>query len=168
LNPSGETGSRATNSRTRCGRVLVIGFGNPGRADDGLGPSLAARIEALRLPDVDVEIDYQLSIEHSEQVARYDRVIFVDADVSAPAPFHLRRISPDSDPSFTSHSVSPAGVLALAQSCFGREPEAWLLGIHPADIETFAEGLTQEGERNQSAALEAMRTLLGYGFGGSA
>jgi hydrogenase maturation protease len=155
------------NSRARRGRVLVIGFGNPSRADDGLGPSVAARIEALRLPDVDIEIDYQLSIEHSEQVARYDMVIFVDADVSAPAPFHLRRISPDHDPSFTSHSVSPAGILALAQACFGRAPEAWLLGIRPVDIETFAEGLTEEGERNQSAALEAIRALLGYGVGGS-
>ncbi len=31
-------------------RILLIGYGNPGRGDDGLGPLLAARIEALAIP----------------------------------------------------------------------------------------------------------------------
>ena len=43
-------------------RILVIGYGNPGRRDDGLGPALAARLEALALPGVTVESDFQLAI----------------------------------------------------------------------------------------------------------
>ena len=31
--------------------VLLIGFGNPGRLDDGLGPALAAEIERVRSDD---------------------------------------------------------------------------------------------------------------------
>ena len=33
-------------------RLLVIGYGNPGRLDDGLGPAFAAQVERLQLPDV--------------------------------------------------------------------------------------------------------------------
>lgn len=150
--------SASGSERSGGGRTLVVGFGNPGRADDGLGPALASRIEALAIPGVDIEIDYQLSIEHAEQVAAYDRVFFADADVSVPAgePFRIRRLEPEASPSFTSHSVSPAGVLALAHACFGRAPEAWLVGVRPADIESFAEGLTPEGERNLESALAAV------------
>ena len=46
-------------------RILVIGYGNPGRCDDGLGPALVARLESLRIPGLSVEVDYQLSIEHA-------------------------------------------------------------------------------------------------------
>lgn len=44
-------------------RILLIGYGNPGRGDDGLGPALAAAIEAMELPGVTVEADYQLMVD---------------------------------------------------------------------------------------------------------
>ena len=31
-------------------KALVIGYGNPGRLDDGLGPALAEAVEKLDLP----------------------------------------------------------------------------------------------------------------------
>ena len=46
-------------------KILLIGFGNPARADDGLGPALAEEIESKNIPDVTVETDYQLTIEDS-------------------------------------------------------------------------------------------------------
>jgi hypothetical protein len=72
-------------------RVLVIGYGNPGRADDGLGPALATALEALRIPGLTVESDYQLSIEHAAMAAEHDIVVFADADPLADGPFSLRR-----------------------------------------------------------------------------
>jgi hydrogenase maturation protease len=141
-------------------RVLIIGFGNPGRADDGLGPALVARVEAWAPPGVDVESDYQLAIEHAQQVADHDLVIFADADASAGAPFRLRRVRPEPAPSFTSHAVSPGAVLALADRCFGRRPEAWLLGLHAADLRSFREGLSPEGEAALMAAEARLRRIL--------
>jgi DNA-binding response OmpR family regulator len=44
-------------------RVLVIGYGNPGRLDDGLGPALAETLQRLDLPGVTVDADYQLTAE---------------------------------------------------------------------------------------------------------
>jgi len=83
-------------------RILAacfIGFGNPGHRDDGLGPEFAARLAALELPEVTVESDYQLSIEHAEAAARHDIVVFADAatDIPSEAPFYLRPIQPAPD-----------------------------------------------------------------------
>ena len=138
-------------------RILVIGYGNPGRRDDGLGPAFAARLETLRLPGVTVEVDYQLAIEHAHLVAQHDVVVFADAaaDIGDQSPFYLRSLAPAANADYSSHSVSPHAVLHLAAQCFGAHAGGWLLGIRPIDLESFAEGLTPGAEANLSAALTA-------------
>lgn len=138
-------------------RILVIGYGNPGRRDDGLGPAFAARLEALHLSGVTVESDYQLAIEHAHSAAQHDIVVFADAarDIDNNSPFYLRPIQPAPDAHYTSHSISPQAVLQLASQCFDAHPAGWLLGIRPADLDSFAEGLTSQAESNLSAALTA-------------
>jgi len=140
-------------------RTLVIGYGNPGRRDDGLGPALAARLAALGLPGVTVESDYQLSIEHAQLAALHDVVVFADAatDVAGDASFYLRPVAPAPDASCFSHRVSPQAVLQLAAECFGAHPRGWLLGIRPLDLGSFAEGLTPAAERNLASAVDALR-----------
>jgi hydrogenase maturation protease len=137
--------------------ILVIGYGNPGRRDDGLGPAFAARLEALRLPGVTVESDYQLAIEHAHLAAQHDIVVFADAaaDIAGESPFYLRPIEPAPGVNCSSHTVSPQAVLHLAAQCFDAHPSGWLLGIRPMDLESFTEGLTPEAEANLSAALAA-------------
>lgn len=146
-------------------RILVIGYGNPGHCDDGLGPAFAARLEGLSLPGIAVESDYQLSIEHAERAARHDIVVFADAaaDVDGDAPFYLRSVEPAPDALCFSHSISPQAVLHLAAQCFGAHPTGWLLGIRPMDLESFAEGLTPEAEANLSAAVTSFREAIGSG-----
>ena len=143
--------------------ILVIGYGNPGRRDDGLGPALAARLAALRLSGVTVESDYQLYIEHAELAARHDLVVFADAarDTQGDAPFYLRPVVPARDASCFSHHVSPQAVLQLAADCFGARPSGWLLGIRPLDLESFAEGLTSTAERNLALAVDALLATIG-------
>jgi hydrogenase maturation protease len=143
-------------------RILVIGCGNAGRRDDGLGPALAVRLEALELPDVTVESDYQFMIEHAELAARHDVVVFADAatDIHDGAPFYLRSVTAALHPDCFSHRISPEAVLHLAAQCFGARPRAWLLGIRPMDLESFAEGLTPEAEQNLAAALAALREAI--------
>ena len=60
-------------------RRLLIGFGNPGRKDDGLGPMLARILERDGIAGLDVDSDYQLTVEDAEAVARYDEVVFADS-----------------------------------------------------------------------------------------
>jgi len=92
-------------------RFLLIGYGNPGRLDDGIGPALAAQVEKLGIPGLTVDSDYQLTVEHAADVAHCDAVIFADADVSGPKPFGFREIRPTQGTTgFSSHALEPEDV----------------------------------------------------------
>jgi len=138
------------------GSMLVIGYGNPGRGDDGLGPELVSRLEALGLPGVHVEVAFQLAVEHAAALAEHDLVVFVDATTEPDAPFYFREVSPvPTDAGFT-HHVSPGQVLSVAQACFHATPRCYLLGVRAQKMDDFGEGLTP----GASAALEAALTHL--------
>lgn len=129
-------------------KVLLIGFGNPGRLDDGLGPALAALAEGLNLPGVTVESDYQLCLEDAEAVARHDVAIFADADVSGPEPFSFRRLEPAPSMSFSTHSLRPAAVLGLARQIFGAETEGYILSIRGYVYNEYEESLSERARAN--------------------
>jgi hydrogenase maturation protease len=141
--------------------TLLLGWGNPGRRDDGLGPALVAELESRHPPGVCFDSDYQLQVEDAAEVALYERVVFVDADRAGGEPFSIRRIRPDSRTlSFSTHSVRPEAVLALARSLFEAEPEAWLVGVHGYDFDSFGEGLSDGARANLAAAAEALDEAL--------
>jgi len=135
--------------------ILVIGYGNPGRLDDGLGPALAENLQQRGLPGVAVDSDYQLTVEHASDIARHDVVLFADADVSAPAPFRMHRIYPmEAKLTFSSHSISPEGVLTMARDLFKAEPETWIIGIRGYDFSVFTETLSLEADNNLQQAVK--------------
>ncbi len=143
-------------------KVLVYGYGNPGRLDDGLGPALAAEVASWGLPDVTVETDFQLQIEDAAVVAEHDVVIFADADVRCDPPFALRPLPPADEVRFTTHSVAPGSILALALDHFGGAPRAFTLGIRGYDFDDFGETLSDNARKNLRAAAEHLRgELLG-------
>jgi hydrogenase maturation protease len=147
-------------------RTLVLAYGNPGRRDDGLGPAFAAALEAEHLPGVTIDSDYQLTVEHAAALAEQDAVVFVDAACAGPAPLALRPLPPtpadklDVAPTFSTHSVSPAGVLALAAALFGARPAAYQLAIRGYEFNEFGEGLSGRAAANLAAALEFMLPAL--------
>jgi len=134
-------------------KALLIGYGNPGRLDDGLGPALAAAVEKLNLPGLTVEADYQLTVEDAADLGKYDAVVFADADVGGPEPFRVRRIEPGSEMSFSTHSVEPKAVLALAKNLFKAEPAAYVLGIRGYEFNEFGERLSPKARENLDAAV---------------
>lgn len=147
-------------------RVLVIGYGNPGRLDDGLGPAFAERIGALALPGVTVDADYQLTVEDAAEVARHEVVWFADASRDAAEPFTLQPLAPETGGvGFSSHSVSPGAVLGLAKALFSATPRAWLLAIRGYAFDAFGEGLSALAAANLSAAVEGVAPLLREGRG---
>lgn len=146
--------------------TLVLAWGNPGRRDDGLGPAFAAAVDALSLPRVVVDSAYQLQVEDAVQLAARDRVLFVDADRCGEKPFRIRSAEPDAGGiGFTSHSLSPGRLLALARDLFGAEPEAWLMGIRGFDFDGFGEGLSAGAQANLARAVSFARVALGEGEG---
>ena len=142
------------------GRVLVIGYGNPGRRDDGLGPALAEAVAKLGLEGVEVDADYQLTVEDAAAVADYDAVVFADADAAGPEPFGLRRVEPNGDLGFSSHGCRPSDVMALAADLFGATTKGYILGIRGYEFEEFGESLSGRAEANLAAAAEFLADTL--------
>jgi len=145
--------------------VLLIGFGNPGRCDDGLGPALAQQLEGLGIVGLEVDSDYQLTVEDAEAVSRYEVVVFVDASVNGAEPFEFKRLEPHGSPGFSSHSVEPEEVLMLAKTLFGKTPKAYMLGIRGYEFNEFGEGLSAKAAENLKAAVEFVRTWIVKGAG---
>ena len=141
-------------------RILVLGYGNPGRRDDGLGPACAAELEKLGLPDVTVDSDYQLTVEDADALARHDVVVFIDAAVDGPEPFAFRRIEPGPAVVFSSHSATPEGVLTLTDELFHEQPDAYVLGIRGYEFNEFGEALSERARANLAAALAFITPVL--------
>jgi hydrogenase maturation protease len=133
-------------------RILVLGYGNPGRQDDGLGPATAAQIDLLGWPNIKTQDNYQLNIEDAIEVAKHDIVWFVDASKTGTVPYEVRDLSANPTLDFTSHFVRPEFILSIAQQYFGRLPRAHLLEIRGYEFE-FIEELTNGAKDNLRAAL---------------
>jgi len=133
--------------------ILILGFGNPGRVDDGLGPALVEGIRVRNFENVSCETTYQLQVEDAAEVANHDLVVFADATTEQGQPFYFRPVEPDPDPSFSTHSVTPGAILALARQAFGATCNAWILGIRGHDFNRFHEGLSAESESDLQTAL---------------
>ncbi len=143
--------------------VLVIGYGNPGRRDDGLGPALAAALEALPLPGVTVDANYQLFVEDAAAVAEHDVVIFADAALAGREPFSFQRAIAGAPAAFSTHSVGPEAVLAWSEQLFHRQPDAYVLGIRGYEFDDFGEGLSARAQANLAAAASFVQSVLRTG-----
>ncbi|MGI6461813.1 MAG: hydrogenase maturation protease [Candidatus Hydrogenedentales bacterium] len=140
-------------------RALIIGYGNPGRQDDGLGPAIANTVASWALPNVTTDDPYQLNIEDAVALAEHELVVFVDASVDVPEPYALTRIAPATEIAFTSHSVSPESVLAICVEHFHAAPEAHVLAVRGYAFE-FEEGLTPRARDNMTSALACIQALI--------
>ena len=144
-------------------RVLLMGFGNPGRQDDGLGPALAAAIEQRGLEGVTADANYQLSVEDASAVAEHDVVIFADAATCGREPFAFYPLEPADTISFSTHSVSPGAVLGLAQELFSAEPPAYMLAIRGYEFNEYRESLSAQAKANLDAAVRFIEQVIRQG-----
>ncbi len=139
--------------------VLVYGFGNPGREDDGAGVALAERIKSAALPGVTTDSNYQLNAEDALLLTEHDIIIFADATRNPVDGFRFSRLEPDPSVSFTTHAMSPGSVLALCSQLYGKTPPVYMLEIAGVSFE-LREGMTAEGEKNTLAASRFLMELL--------
>ena len=140
--------------------VLVLAVGNPSRGDDALGPLAAGRIEAQRLPGVEVLTDFQLQVEHALDLLGRERVVFVDAAAAGPVSFELTALAPAADDSASTHRLSPAAVLDAYHRLTGKAPPpAQLLAIRGHAFELGAP-LTAAAAEHLEAALAALAAAI--------
>jgi hydrogenase maturation protease len=138
--------------------MLVIGYGNTLRSDDGVGPKVADAVAALNLPGVKALSCALLAPESADPIAKAEKVVFVDAAVDAPREVQLRPLSAAMSSQIMAHAADPATMLALARDVFGRAPQAWLLTI-PAENMGIGEELSPLARRGFSQAIKLIRDL---------
>ncbi len=144
--------------------VLLYGFGNPGRQDDGLGIKLTEKIEnwagSQSLLKIQVDTNYQLNIEDAETISNYDCVIFADASQEEIESFEYTDIDPsEARVEFTMHAVSPAYILYLCNHLFHKNPRASLLHIK-GYLWDFKEGLSGQAAKNLERAFSFLKNKL--------
>jgi hydrogenase maturation protease len=134
-------------------KLLLFGYGNPGRGDDALGPGLIARVVQMHLAGVECQNDMQLQVEHVTDLAGCDRVLFIDADMSCAEPYQFSAIGAAMDHSYTSHAMSPTALLHAYRQVYGMDaPPAFLLRIRGYDF-ALGDPLSDRASANLEAAL---------------
>lgn len=114
--------------------ILVIGFGNTLRGDDGAGPEVAERIERMGILNVSALTCPLLPPELADRLSQARRVIFVDAEVNGPRDVQLQKVCPAATSQLMGHASSPATLLAVCRDVFGRVPEAYLITVPAEDM----------------------------------
>lgn len=144
--------------KSQMSQLLVIGYGNTLRRDDGVGVKVAEAVGALNLPGVKVMTRHQLVPELAEEMSQARAVIFVDANAKATGNVKLRSIKPANVNQNFAHATDPRSLLALSRQVFGQNPKAWMLAI-PAEDFGFGDGLSPRAEAGLKVALEQIRQL---------
>jgi hydrogenase maturation protease len=150
---------------TKAPKILVYGYGNPGRQDDALGIALVDEIEKWcnekGLKNIETSQNYQLNIEDAEKISHFDQVIFADASVNITCPYSFDKVIPSLDTEFTMHSVTPSFVLGLCNHLFTKNITAYQLQIR-GEKWNFMEEMTFNAADNLSSALEFLKSDLIY------
>ena len=144
-------------------KILLYGYGNPGRKDDGLGPVLVDEIEQwiIRqgIRNVSVDSNYQLNIEDAYTIQDYDIILFMDASIEDIDEYIITRVIPSDKVNYTMHSVSPSFVLHLCNTIYRKVPSTFLLHIKGYAFD-LQEGLTDGARKNMEAASDFLKGLL--------
>jgi hydrogenase maturation protease len=126
-------------------KILILGYGNPDRQDDGVAWHILAGLAAKlgrkipNYPDENFEpegnspdlwFSLQLFPEMAEQIGEYDRVCFVDAHTgSIPKPLNIASLSPGFVNSPLTHHMTPPTCLALTDSLYHKQPSSILVSV---------------------------------------
>ena len=142
-------------------QILIVGYGNPMRGDDGLGWTVAAELfRKNKSPDFEILPCHQLTPELASNMQAVEVVIFVDcAREGVPGEFRWIEVQPEVDSSAFTHDLTPAGLLSLTCELFGVCPRTYLLSICGARFGA-GDALSPEVVRSLPQLKEALRQLM--------
>lgn len=145
-------------------RILIYGYGNPGRQDDGLGIAFSEAIEKWagenKMIHITCDSNYQLNIEDAELISNFDLVLFADASIEVIKDFTISRVEcSTSKIEFSMHAVSPAFVLDLCNKIYKKSPETYLLHLKGYEWD-FKEGLTPDAVNNLKRAIRRVKKAI--------
>lgn len=125
-------------------KLLILGYGNPDREDDGVAwhilRALTARLglvspdsyedEFPESPQIDFSFALQLTPEMAEDILVYPYVCFVDAHTgNIPEPVRLIEVESEFQASPFTHHLTPQSLLSMCETIYRKKPEAVLLSV---------------------------------------
>ncbi|MCL6471920.1 MAG: hydrogenase maturation protease [Firmicutes bacterium] len=142
--------------------ILVIGYGNPLRGDDGAGLFVARQLSKLSELSAHDNIKilslHQLTPELADDISKAKLVIFIDASWNQP-PGHLscKMVMPGpSITGITTHHLEPSGLLTFTQGLYGVFPDTVIIITIGGNSFGFVEDLSP----SVAAALPKLEKVL--------
>jgi hydrogenase maturation protease len=142
-------------------RVLVICIGNTLRCDDGFAWHVADELSRRATDNLPVLKVLQLTPELAERVSEVGLVIFVDAAAHGePGTLTCDSVtSAESDLRY-SHDFTPATLVQMAKTVYGRQPKAFLI-CAAGKVFEHGESLSPEIASAVATAVARVRELSG-------
>lgn len=111
-------------------KMLLLGIGNSGRGDDGLGWKFVECVEKFCYKFIEFEFRYQLHIEDADTIGNYEVVVFVDAShEKIENGFQVSSCKPSDHYYYSTHAQDPGAILHLCNNLFNKFPKAYLVAI---------------------------------------
>ena len=137
------------NAENKC---LILGIGNSGRQDDGLGWEFLDGLSERKFKNVSLEYRYQLQIEDAELICGFDTVVFVDASRNELENGYAWEPCVGSNTySFSTHALVPETILYLSEHLYHHSPKAYVLAIQGFQWE-LENGLSKNAQENLKKA----------------
>lgn len=111
--------------------ILIVGYGNRLRSDDGLGVCAAEELSRAG-PAAGTEIltCQQLTPELAESISHVETVLFIDASrVGEPGEIRCKQVSPDPPQLLFNHQLTPETLLSLCCELYGVCPQAFEISL---------------------------------------
>lgn len=145
------------------GGFCLVGYGNPFRRDDGLGPYVVAGLAKLLAgqPDGRFIIRHQLEPELVDEMSEADLVVLIDATVeNLPEGWKTETVMPRRDEtSVMTHEVLPGFLMALLETIHNRRPTTWLVSIQGDDFD-YGETLTAAATARADQVIAALAEMI--------
>jgi hydrogenase maturation protease len=142
--------------------VLVVGYGNSLRGDDGIGWYAAGRLASdPRLAGARVLARHQLVPELAVDVSRASLVVLVDASVEGdPGSVRVRKLEPrPAAPAAWTHHLDPEALAWLAEALYGATPPMLLVSVTAGSF-AQGDGLSSTLERALPEVVEVVAGVV--------
>ncbi|MEB3311830.1 MAG: hydrogenase maturation protease [Snowella sp.] len=153
--------------------VLIIGYGNSLRSDDGVGRYLAERMAERQFSGVKVLSVHQLTPELAAEMAQVQAVIFIDAiahtepvitdeEASTEPPIPeiiVESLSYSAVKPALGHSSNPEALLKLCHDLYEQSPMAWWVTVPTQNFE-FGETFSEITQAAIAPALTILEQLI--------
>lgn len=145
--------------------VVVVGYGNCLRGDDGIGRR-AAQSLALRLPAQTAAVleAHQLLPEMADVMSRAQLVVLIDAAVGSPAGAISQRLVAPAEgenmaASILGHHLSPEQMLAACDRLYSARPEMVLFTVC-SQFFAFEERLSEPAQQALPELIERVEQVI--------